>query len=65
MALAVVFKNVLHVPPEQSFIPMISPAILFVVYTSSKNSKCRCNAANIWMGMILLVTLAIILVYAL
>ncbi len=64
MALAVIFKNVLHIPYDKTFILMFSPVILFVVYWCSKDSKCKCNTTNIWMAMIVIVTIAIIALYA-
>ncbi len=64
MALAVIFKNVLHISSDQTFIPMISPVILFMVYSWSKDAKCKYNTANIWMVIIVMVTIAIITLYA-
>ena len=64
IALAVIFKNVLCISSDQTFIPMISPAILFMVYTWSKDSKCKYNTTKIWMGIIAMVTISIIALYA-
>ena len=63
MALAVIFKKVLHISSDQTFIPMISPAILFMVYTWSKDAKCKYNTTNIWMAIIVMVTISIIALY--
>ena len=60
--LAVIFKNVLH--EELNFITMFTPAILFLVYTWSKNVKSKFNVATVWMGTIVVVTIAIIALYA-
>jgi len=60
--LAVIFKNVLH--EELNLITMFSPVILFLVYTWSKDVKSKFNAANVWMGTIVIVTIAIIALYA-
>ena len=60
--LAVIFKNVLH--EELNFITMFTPAILFLVYTWSTDVKSKFNAATVWMGTIVVVTIAIIALYA-
>jgi hypothetical protein len=62
LGLAVMFKNVLH--EELNFITMISPVILFLVYTWSRDVKSKFNAVTVWMGMIVVVTIAIIALYA-
>jgi len=53
---------VLH--EELNFITMISPVILFLVYTWSRDVKSKFNAATVWMGLIVIVTIAIIALYA-
>lgn len=60
--LAVVFKNVLH--EELNLITMISPVIMFLVYTWSKKVESKYNTANVWMSAIVIVTIAIIALYA-
>ena len=56
--LAVVFKNVLH--EALNLITMISPVIMFLVYTWSKDVESKYNTANVWMSAIVIVTIAII-----
>jgi uncharacterized membrane protein len=46
--LAVIFKNVLH----------------FLVYTWSRDVKSKFNTATVWMGAIVIITIAIIALYA-
>ncbi|KAF5427234.1 hypothetical protein C5S42_05490 [Candidatus Methanomarinus sp.] len=60
--LAVIFKNVLH--EELNLITMFSPVILYLVYTWSMNVKSKFNTVNVWMGTIVIVTIAIIALYA-
>jgi len=60
--LAVVFKNVLH--EALNLITMISPVITFLVYTWSKDVESKYNTANVWMSAIVIVTIAIIALYA-
>jgi len=60
--LAVIFKNVLH--EELNFITMISPVILFLVYTWTRDVKSKFNTAIVCMGSIVIVTIAIIALYA-
>ena len=60
--MAVVFKNVLH--EELNLITMFSPVIMFLVYTWSKDVKSKYNTANVWMCAIILITIAIIVLYA-
>jgi len=60
--LAVVFKNVLH--EALNLITMISPVIMFLVYTWSKDVESKYNTANVWMSAIVIVTIAIIALYA-
>jgi hypothetical protein len=61
-AMAVVFKNVLH--EELNLITMFSPVIMFLVYTWSKDVKSKYNTTNVWMCAIILITIAIIVLYA-
>ena len=60
--MAVVFKNVLH--EELNLITMFSPVIMFLVYTWSNDVKSKFNTATVWMGAIVIVTIAIIALYA-
>jgi len=60
--LAVIFKNVLH--EELNLITMFSPVILYLVYTWSMDVKSKFNTVNVWMGTIVIVTIAIIVLYA-
>ncbi|KAF5422831.1 MAG: hypothetical protein C5S41_08640 [Candidatus Methanomarinus sp.] len=60
--LAVIFKNVLH--EELNLITMFSPVILYLVYTWSMDVKSKFNTVNVWMGTIVIVTIAIIALYA-
>jgi len=53
---------VLH--EELNLITMISPVIMFLVYTWSKDVESKYNTANVWMSAIVIVTIAIIALYA-
>jgi hypothetical protein len=62
---AVIFKNVLHVRAD--FMVSFGPAYLFIVYliTRGRGGKCRYDKPLYWSMGIILVTLAVIILYAL
>ena len=63
IGLAVVFKELLH--RQLNLVEMFIPAILFLVYTWTKDIKHKRYTTIIWIGLIVVVTMAIIVVYAL
>ena len=61
--LAVVFKELLH--QELNLVQMFIPIMLFLVYTWTKDIKPTRHTNNIWIGVIVAVTIAVIVLYAL
>ena len=61
--LAVVFKELLR--QALNLVEMFIPIMLFMVYTWTKDIKPIRHTANIWIGLIVAVTIAIIVLYAL
>jgi hypothetical protein len=65
VGLAVISKNVLHV--QLDFVFLYGPVWIFIAYTISKDKARKsktCSSALFWSVAIILVTVAILVVYA-
>lgn len=65
LALAIISKNILHV--QLDFISQYGPVWILIAYLATKgeSKKSKCGTLLFWSLAIILVTLAILVVYAL